>query len=149
MHKQEVDSAAMTAGFGLPIAGWLAGTQLAQLPLAPFLQRSKKHCTTAGTNLQCWVPPLPPRLLLQACVTTCTNTATTGSEANGSSNGCVVLGFVTGISWSARSTLAMPRPTVSAAKGVGECQANHGRQAADAAAPRRPQHHDLRVHRCR
>ncbi|HCF9651464.1 TPA: type IV secretion system DNA-binding domain-containing protein, partial [Pseudomonas aeruginosa] len=36
MHKQEVDSAAMTAGFGLPIAGWLAGTQLAQLPLAPF-----------------------------------------------------------------------------------------------------------------
>lgn len=36
MHEQEVDSAAMTAGFGLPIAGWLAGTQLAQLPLAPF-----------------------------------------------------------------------------------------------------------------
>lgn len=36
MHKREVDSATMTAGFGLPIAGWGAGVYLAQMPLTPF-----------------------------------------------------------------------------------------------------------------
>ncbi|MCQ9136945.1 hypothetical protein KMS84_40240, partial [Streptomyces sp. IBSBF 2807] len=36
MHKREVDSAVMTAGFGLPIAGWAAGVYLAQMPLTPF-----------------------------------------------------------------------------------------------------------------
>lgn len=36
MHKQEVDSAVMTAGFGLPLAGWLGGIHFAGLPLTPF-----------------------------------------------------------------------------------------------------------------
>lgn len=36
MHKREVDSAVMTAGFGLPVAGWAAGVYLAQMPLTPF-----------------------------------------------------------------------------------------------------------------
>lgn len=36
MHKQEVDSATLTAGIALPIAGWVGGAYLAQMPFTPF-----------------------------------------------------------------------------------------------------------------
>ena len=36
MHKQDVENATMTAGIGLPLAGWLGGAHLAQMPFAPF-----------------------------------------------------------------------------------------------------------------
>jgi len=36
MHKQDVENATMTAGIGLPLAGWLGGAHLAQMPFTPF-----------------------------------------------------------------------------------------------------------------
>ncbi|APQ06930.1 MULTISPECIES: type IV secretion system DNA-binding domain-containing protein [Pseudomonas] len=36
MHRQEVASASMIFGFGLPLAGWAAGAYLEQMPFLPF-----------------------------------------------------------------------------------------------------------------
>jgi hypothetical protein len=36
MHRQEIDSATMVFGIGLPVAGWAAGAYLANMPFTPF-----------------------------------------------------------------------------------------------------------------
>ncbi|WP_318263030.1 hypothetical protein ACSAMZ_21870 (plasmid) [Xanthomonas citri pv. bilvae] len=36
MQKHEVESATLLFGVGLPLAGWLAGTYIGNVPLSPF-----------------------------------------------------------------------------------------------------------------
>lgn len=38
MQKHEVESATLLFGVGLPLAGWLAGTYIGNVPLSPFPQ---------------------------------------------------------------------------------------------------------------
>jgi type IV secretory pathway TraG/TraD family ATPase VirD4 len=47
MHKQEVDSAQMIFGLGLPVAGWAAGAYMANMPFTPFPEglKSTFHAT--------------------------------------------------------------------------------------------------------
>lgn len=50
MHKNDVDSATMTFGLGLPVVGWAAGAYLANMPFAPFPAAFKETLHSTLSN---------------------------------------------------------------------------------------------------